>query len=68
MNIFTKTKDANTKKGEKKQEKKQDKWWRSIPNQSNIKRWFKKNQKIKLSQLKLTYQTCNIDHKIKITP
>jgi len=25
MNIFTKTKDANTKKGEKKQEKKQDK-------------------------------------------
>jgi len=28
----------------------------------------KKNQKIKLSQLKLTYQTCNIDHKIRITP
>jgi hypothetical protein len=25
MNNFTKTKDANTKKGEKKQEKKQDK-------------------------------------------
>jgi hypothetical protein len=29
---------------------------------------LKKNQKIKLSQLKLTYQTCNIDHKIRITP
>jgi len=59
MNISTK-KEMQTQRKEKKHE------GQFLINPI-LKDDLKKDQKINLSQLKLTYQTCNIGHEIRIT-